>query len=147
MPPMKQNPAGPSSPADDAGAGIPSSHTAPASGRTPEDVDQMRRDMEAGTPGPWEFANSESPCGQEWYGCGVTAPGYTEFLWLEHLAEVDIPLARRIARVPQLEAEVLRLRSLIGQAEYQMRSESDPVKRRWADWLSDARAALKGTKP
>jgi hypothetical protein len=70
---------------------------------TPEELEQMRADMAAGTPGPWGAIIGK-------YGWQIHAKSY----WLANLKCESCPAheeanARRIARVPTLEAEVLRL--------------------------------------
>jgi hypothetical protein len=70
---------------------------------TPEELEQMRADMAAGTPGPWGAIIGK-------YGWQIHAKSY----WLANLKCESCPAheeanAHRIARVPTLEAEVLRL--------------------------------------
>jgi hypothetical protein len=77
---------------------------------TPEELEQMRADMAAGTPGPWELdgiaiAGSDPRAGDVCLmGHPAQYPGDTVLMLVNHEAN-----ARRIARVPLLEAEVLRL--------------------------------------
>ena len=75
---------------------------------TPDEIEKMKADIEAGTPGPWSVDNE---------GDVTAALGYVvaDMLAPEGIAAsaADTANARRIARVPQLEAEVLRLRDAL----------------------------------
>jgi hypothetical protein len=77
---------------------------------TPEQIEELRADMAAGTPGPWELdgiaiAGSDLRAGDVCLmGHPAQYPGDTVLMLVNHEAN-----ARRIARVPTLEAEVLRL--------------------------------------
>lgn len=67
------------------------------------------------TDGPkWEYVESASHDGQEWFGCGVAPTGGTEFIWLERNAERDIPIARFIAAAREL---VPALRAALDEAD------------------------------
>lgn len=70
-------------------------------------IDDIKRDREAGTPGDWSYVEAQSTDGQKWLGCGVVDENGYEFLWLQNSPEYDIPDARRIARVPRMEAALL----------------------------------------
>ena len=79
---------------------------------TPDEIEKMKADIEAGTPGPWR-ASKVNPS-------RVFGPDN------QPVMERDPPFrvspryeanARRIARVPELEAEVLRLRRVIFEAQ------------------------------
>lgn len=76
----------------------------------PEDIEQMKTDRKAGTPGPWWL-----------HGEMIFGPDDPEVPWQVAEAKSDCgypdgcqtePNARRIARVPTLKAEVLRWRAL-----------------------------------
>ena len=78
---------------------------------TSDEIEQMKADIEAGTPGPWR-ASKVNPS-------RVFGPDN------QPVMERDPPFrvspryeanARRIARAPELEAEVLRLRDVIENA-------------------------------
>jgi hypothetical protein len=78
---------------------------------TPEQIEQMRADMEAGTGGAMSSAPSSDS--------------------LNHAVKVHGPKAvaadiRRRARVPQLEAEVLRLREALERVETASRHFANP---------------------
>ena len=77
---------------------------------TPDEIEQMKADIEAGTPGPWR-------AGQQGNFRVYGPDGIGEHSGL--IAEVlkGRANARRIARVPQLEAEVMRLRRVIFEAQ------------------------------
>ena len=77
---------------------------------TPDEIEQMKADIEAGAPGPWRYAPTESAdvlhMIRDCRGYGIA----------KITDSFDLPVevnARRIARVPQLEAEVLRLRECL----------------------------------
>ena len=83
----------------------------------PEDIEQMKRDREDGTPGPWVVHNCESS--------GDRCTHFYQEIWNDDtdiLVTTEVTRAhkdggsanmRRIARVPDLEAEVLRLREAL----------------------------------
>ena len=80
---------------------------------TPDEIEQMKADIEAGTPGPW-VRDCWDILGKA-PGTGAVAEvckpnGDDDTFWRS--AEPDAN-ARRIARVPELEAEVLRLREAL----------------------------------
>lgn len=115
---------------------------------TPEQIEQMRADIEAGTPGPWGWEVNLScqqvelcggkggtdltvmsfvrwgmqraaPMFWKWMGNTADEPKRADAVAVpvkgrEHhenwFRRIDHPDARRITRVPDLEAEVLRLR-------------------------------------
>ena len=80
---------------------------------TPDEIEQMQKDIEAGTPGPWRIKDCDA--------LGDRATHYFQEVWNDEtdiLVTSEVTRAhndggranmRRIARVPQLEAEVLRL--------------------------------------
>ena len=93
---------------------------------TSDEIEQMKADMEAGTPGPWR-ASKVNPS-------RVFGPDN------QPVMERDPPFrvspryeanARRIARVPELEAEVLRLRDVIAETQEFLRklNENDPARK------------------
>jgi hypothetical protein len=69
------------------------------------DIEQLRADMKAGTPGPWSRNDTSSifTASHESYVALCITGGTRTPLEAEHNA-------RRIARLPDLEAEYLRLR-------------------------------------
>lgn len=69
------------------------------------DLEQIKSDME-NSPSNWRYIESVSPNGEEWFGCGVEIDG-AEDVWLEGDPERDIPIACRIARVPDFERAVI----------------------------------------
>ena len=75
---------------------------------THDEIEKMKSDIESGTPGFWTVTNGY-----------IHQDGKGEYL--VHVAKIlsntnfDAANARRIARVPQLEAEVLRLRRLLAE--------------------------------
>ena len=81
---------------------------------TPDEIEQMQKDIEAGTPGPWGYAPTEtadvSHLIRDQGGQGIAKITDSFGLPVEENA-------RRIARVPQLEAEVMRLRRVIFEAQ------------------------------
>ena len=81
---------------------------------TPDEIEKMKADMDAGTPGPW-FAEFEEEDDFEGVPISDGSSGAP-------IANVPVDFndredreanARRIARVPELEAEVLRLREAL----------------------------------
>lgn len=82
----------------------------------PEEIEEMKADMEAGTNGPFTF-RTDGFTGD----CGITAPGCSVviecFADIRHHGEgardEAQANARRIARVPAMEAEILRLREAL----------------------------------
>lgn len=72
--------------------------------------EELRRWIAGAYPAPWDFSESLSDDGHEWYGCGVSSGTGHEFVWLEEGPETDNPTARLIALAPALAAEVLQLR-------------------------------------
>ena len=126
----------------------------------PEDIEQMKRDREAGTPGPWHASETWRPPigngphsnlvnGNVFWGYSVSGSNEHGGLILPTLAAVhNFPdqvhaNARRIARVPALESEVLRLREALEdmhQCDEWGAFSQDEVKDR-------ARAALNGDAP
>ena len=84
----------------------------------PEDIEQMERDREAGTEGPWWLGSDPSHYGtvSDVYGGfqgGASLPPLAISVGGDAgLQELEAN-ARRIARVPDLEAEVLRLRGAL----------------------------------
>ena len=93
---------------------------------TPHDIEQMKADREAGTPGPWRPGHD-----------GVLAIGSVDTASCAVLGRIATAHetdgvdsdgrhwstsgsayanARRIARVPDMEAEILRLREALGEA-------------------------------
>jgi hypothetical protein len=69
---------------------------------TPEELEQMRADMAAGTPGPWHTGELARNAVFNWW----LPADHPNACICECTSEVD---ARRIAGLPGLEAEVLRL--------------------------------------
>ena len=66
-------------------------------------IERAKAALEGATPGPWQYIESQSPCGQEWLGCGVEDATEHEFIWLEgHGAEIESATARLIALAPDL---------------------------------------------
>ena len=84
---------------------------------TPDEIEKMKADMEAGTPGPWV-----SLTGGRWGDQHqIHARTGNCSHWIANLKCESCPVnlgpnARRIARVPQLEVEVLRLRRMLKDA-------------------------------
>ena len=81
---------------------------------TPEQIEQMRADMQVGTPGNWWADNNEG------YGSNhIWASDPNDQRAKELVAEAigdsaeDEANMRRIARVPAMEAEILRLRTAL----------------------------------
>ena len=83
----------------------------------PEDIEQMKRDREAGTDGPWHLE------GTKIYGHDPEQP---DCPWIVARLEKHCgypngqetwPNGRRLVRVPALEAEVLRLREALAAIE------------------------------
>lgn len=70
-------------------------------------LDQIKADREAGSGRRWMFVETVSPDGQEHLGCGVAEETCEEFIWFDFDPEREIPIARRIARVPDMEAALL----------------------------------------
>jgi len=72
------------------------------------DLDEMKRDMDAGTAGPWRIPGQPDK---------VCCDGYTRHGWAKVVTTASIPAwmqgdepfanARRIARVPDMEATIL----------------------------------------
>ena len=77
---------------------------------TPDEIEHMKADIEAGTPGPWRAGQQGN-----FRVYGPDRIGEHSGLIAEVLK--GRANARRIARVPQLEAEVLRLRKALGTAQ------------------------------
>jgi hypothetical protein len=77
---------------------------------TPEQIAQMRADMAAGTPGPWEVRKIEGVLGECVFGRANSdvALGVCE-IWDFDNAPRNKPNARRTARVPDMEAMILAL--------------------------------------
>ena len=83
----------------------------------PEEIEEMKADMEAGTPGPWVIHDCES--------MGDRCTTYFQEVWnddLDILVTTEVTRShkdggrvnmRRIARVPAMEAEILRLREAL----------------------------------
>lgn len=87
---------------------------------TPEQIEQMRADMAAGTPGPWVY---EYTC----VGHTVRQPDCMNHIVCSNSSGAPETDARRIARVPDMESEILRRieREAELQAEIlQLRAES-----------------------
>ena len=82
---------------------------------TPDEIEQMKADIEAGTPGPWRDRYLPQHLNRI-----TAADGFVTICDIA-LWQVDYSgqqtNARRIARVPQLEAEVLRLREALREAQ------------------------------
>ena len=88
---------------------------------TPDEIEKMKADMEAGTPGPWNIKDCDS--------LGDRCTHYFQEVWNDEtdiLVTTEVTRAhndggrvniRRIARTPQLEAEVLRLRRVMFEAQ------------------------------
>ena len=79
----------------------------------PEDIEQMKRDREAGTDGPWHLEGT-TICGHD--------PDQPDCPWIvarleKHCGYPDgqetWPNGRRLVRIPDLEAEVLLLRETL----------------------------------
>ena len=77
----------------------------------PEDIEQMERDREAGTDGPWRLSGLLIE-GQSGAVCLMGEPAQYAGDKSRMLDNWEVN-ARRIARVPTLEAEVLRLRGAL----------------------------------
>ena len=116
---------------------------------TPDEIEKMKADMDAGTPGPW-FAEFEEEDDFEGVPISDGSSGAP-------IANVPVDFndredreanARRIARVPQLEAEVLRLREALRPFSQRYDDLDDMTKLRAIgtnidmDALRAARAAL-----
>ena len=115
----------------------------------PEDIEEMKRDREAGTPGPWWL-----------HGEMIFGPDDPAVPWEVAEAKADCghggcqtePNARRIARVPTLEAEVLRLREALEECEEYFDNRADagqpvgsgPIPNVEMELLTTVRAALNG---
>lgn len=122
---------------------------------TNEEIEAMNADMAAGTPGPWrvDTGDGEVVVGPEgafepFGGCGCCGSP-----WMNgNGPDAHVANARRIARVPELEAEVLRLRGLLHQLDDYLQSLPDgPVGAEVIDAIcgivhgrEDIRAALNG---
>ena len=78
---------------------------------TPDEIEKMKADIEAGTPGPWRASkvNPSRVFGPDNQPVMERDPSF-------RVAPRYEANARRIARVPQLEAEVLRLRRMLKDA-------------------------------
>ena len=116
----------------------------------PEEIEQMKRDREAGTPGAWHWDDQfdsltgvfSVECSQNhgflYWDCSLDGPDPAHRN-MDRVPVEPIANARRIARVPTLEAEVLRLREALGKIACNKTYADDP-------W-SIARATLNGDAP
>ena len=77
----------------------------------PEEIEQMKRDREAGTDGPWRLSGLLMQ-GQSGDVCLMGEPAQYAGDKSRMLDNWEVN-ARRIARVPDLEAKVLRLREAL----------------------------------
>jgi len=83
------------------------------------DVERMRADMAAGTPGPWPMKTVRTSCGachkvgpwpHKWrHGADMSACIYDDYPSPPDGTDAMLANARRIARVPDLEAAYLAL--------------------------------------
>ena len=81
------------------------------------DIDAMRRDQEAGTKEPWHYVAYRSADGSELLAHAVEA-GNREILWADADEwPEDQADMRRIARVPDMEAEIERLTARVAELE------------------------------
>ena len=81
---------------------------------TPDEIEKMQADIEAGTPGPWfvEFEEEDDFEGVPISDGSSGAPIANVPVDFNDREEREAN-ARRIARVPELEAEVMRLREAL----------------------------------
>ena len=120
------------------------------------DIEQLRADMAAGTPGPWPMETVRTSCGvchkigpwpHKWrHGADMSACIYDDYPSPPEGTDTMLANARRIARVPDLEAAYLAqnerikaLESAISAAERQVRNGRTMAA---MHILQDARAAL-----
>ena len=124
------------------------------------DIEQLRADIAAGTPGPWPMETVRTSCGvchkigpwpHKWrHGADMSACIYDDYPSPPEGTDTMLANARRIARVPDLEAAYLAqnerikaLESAISAAERQVRNGRTMAA---MHILQDARAALGETK-
>lgn len=124
------------------------------------DIEQLRADIAAGTPGPWPMETVRTSCGvchkigpwpHKWrHGADMSACIYDDYPSPPEGTDTMLANARRIARVPDLEAAYLAqnerikaLESAISAAERQVRNGRTMAA---MHILQDARAALGATK-
>jgi hypothetical protein len=126
---------------------------------TPEQIEELRADMAAGTPGPWflhfsptYFSVSAPAILPKKHGPQSNVVARMAITPLSNLASHGAANARRIARVPTLEAEVLRLteaNAALAQELARMRELlADAVEDETefeTEWNKAARAALSHT--
>ena len=67
------------------------------------DLDEMKRDMETGTPGPWTWDEWFCDLSPLWSCDMCQGTGYISWNGID----ARLPNARRIARVPDMEATIL----------------------------------------
>ena len=120
------------------------------------DIEQLRADIAAGTPGPWPMETVRTSCGvchkigpwpHKWrHGADMSACIYDDYPSPPEGTDTMLANARRIARVPDLEAAYLAqnerikaLESAISAAERQVRNGRTMAA---MHILQDARAAL-----
>jgi hypothetical protein len=99
---------------------------------TPEELEQMRVDIAAGTPGPWVAASPE----QDPSIVSVEGGGFF-IAWIDEGYDNAGVNARRIARVPSLEADLLRLMEKLAK----MQRSRDRYREAW-ETEKRARAAI-----
>ena len=115
----------------------------------PEDIEQMKRDREAGTPGPWRLEQGTTLIWGDCDADDLTTRGmgypiaeahrtkpWSVAPFLDGEPEAN---ARRIARAPTLEAEVLRLREAL---EWQPRETMPDDETEVLMWHRDLCAAV-----
>ena len=124
------------------------------------DIEQLRADIAAGTPGPGPMETVRTSCGvfhkigpwpHKWrHGADMSACIYDDYPSPPEGTDTMLANARRIARVPDLEAAYLAqnerikaLESAISAAERQVRNGRTMAA---MHILQDARAALGATK-
>ena len=111
-------------------------------------IDDIKRDREAGTQGPWVVAKDRNKVRRIFAGDSgpqvATASVFANWMPVERSAEAHATAdvnARRIARVPEMEAALIEAAKLADALEAYMRAGAGPLTG-WID-VEDALAAYR----
>jgi hypothetical protein len=125
---------------------------------TPEQITQMQDDMAQGTPGPWlVMKDAEAGVNQGYFVSGggfaradMTGPGHAcgpNARRIARVPDLEAEVIRRVHREAELEAEVIRLREALGALADGVLNADNMTDKTLDRAYLRARAALNGTAP